>query len=276
MAKCPECKPGLPGWLATFGDMMSLLLVFFILLLSFASMDKAKFKEVSGSLKDAFGVQRVKVLTAPAGDLIFANSFSQEVVLVHLMEQVKVVLEKMVDNGEAEVLETEKGFEIQLDDDRLFAQKSTRLKPEIEPVLQQIANLLAPMQNLVHVTGHTDNLPIDATGPFESNWALSAAQAASVVNFFSTKGGVDPTRLESRGAGEFSPRASNDTPEGRAKNRRVEITITRETRAVNANQYTAPTKDFVEGGDVEEGSGAMEASPVLMGTPPTGENRAPP
>lgn len=233
-----ECPPPCPGWIYTYGDMMTLLLVFFVLLLTFAQMDKVKFEKMAGAMKDAFGVQRIAAINPqPTGNRIVATEFNQEIILVRLIEKLQLVLEEMIDNGDAEVVEEEDGFVINLSMEMLFDKGSMRINPEVEPILQQMANQLSGIPNLVHVTGHTDNRPVDPTGPYPNNWAISAAQAAVVVNYLSTKGGVDPTRLQTRGMGAFSPRKSNDTPEGRAANRRVEVMITRQTQATTPNKF---------------------------------------
>ncbi|MBF0613288.1 MAG: hypothetical protein HQL55_19390, partial [Magnetococcales bacterium] len=93
---CPPCKKGAPLWLLTFGDMMSLLLVFFILLLSFAKMDAVKFENAAGSIKDAFGVQKIKMINPiPTGEQVISMAFTQEVVLVHLIEKLHVLLSRL-------------------------------------------------------------------------------------------------------------------------------------------------------------------------------------
>lgn len=237
MAKCPDC-PAIPGWIFTYGDTMTLLMIFFVLLLTFAQMDKVKFKEAAGSLSSAFGVQRIQVINAPpTGNTMIATNFTQEIIIVRLIEKLRLVLDQMVDNGEAEITETDAGFMLKLNQDALFQPNTQQISPEYEPILQQIANQLVSIPNLIHVTGHTDNSPVDPNGPFPSNWAKSSAYAAAVVDLFVTKGGVNPTQLTVRGMGAYAPIQSNDTPEGRAANRRIEISITTLTESASPNQF---------------------------------------
>lgn len=232
---CPPCKKGAPLWLLTFGDMMSLLLVFFILLLSFASMDAVKFKDAAGSLKDAFGVQSMQMINpVPTGEQVISMAFTQEVILVHLVEKLNVLFARQVDNGEAEIIEDERGFTIRMQNDRLFNRETNTLTREASEILQSLANLLVGIPNIIYIMGHTDNVPPNPNGAFPSNWAVAAAQSAAVINFLATKGGVEAVRLQVRAMGEFDPVASNENEEGRAKNRRLEVLISRETPSISA------------------------------------------
>ncbi len=116
----------------------------------------------------------------------------------------------------------------------LFDSGEAELKPGGEAVLRKVADVLAQHPNLqIHVIGHTDNVPIRSTARsrFPSNWELSMARATAAVRFLSEKAGVDPRRLGAVGYGEFRPLADNSTPEGRARNRRIAITILPEAMA---------------------------------------------
>nr|CRH04945.1 putative Flagellar motor protein MotB [Candidatus Magnetococcus massalia] len=231
--KPPKCKKGAPGWMVTFGDLMSLLLTFFVLLLSFAQLDIVKFEKVSGSLSDAFGVQRIEQVNAlPTGQTMIAPEFATEIKLVSLKEKVENVLDSMIDNGEAEVFQDRDGFTIQMDQDSLFHPGTMQMRQESKKTFMDLANLLNTnpdtKTNLVRVTGHTDN-SAPPGGAYPTNWALSAAQASAVVGFLVNEGQVDPIRLQVRAMGEFNPKADNETDKGRSLNRRVEVLISRET-----------------------------------------------
>jgi chemotaxis protein MotB len=116
----------------------------------------------------------------------------------------------------------------------LFDSGEADLKPTGEAVLRKVAGILAGHPNLkVHVIGHTDNIPIKATARsrFPSNWELSMARSTAAVRFLAEAAGVDPRRLGAVGYGEFRPVAENTTPEGRARNRRIAITILSEEMA---------------------------------------------
>lgn len=123
----------------------------------------------------------------------------------------------------------------------LFDSGEAELKPDGEEVLRKVAAILTQHPKLaIHVIGHTDNVPIRAglRNRFASNWELSTARAIAAVRFLSEKAGVDPRRLGAVGYGEFRPVAENSTPEGRARNRRIAITILSEELA---GADTAPT-----------------------------------
>jgi chemotaxis protein MotB len=117
-------------------------------------------------------------------------------------------------------------LEIEINTDILFPSGAGDFTAAAEPVLDKLAEVLKPFPNPIRVEGHTDNRPI-RTAAFPSNWELSAARAASVVHEF-TKTGIDPLRLEIVGFGEFHPRQSNDSLEGRNANRRVAILVLEE------------------------------------------------
>ncbi len=237
--------------MVTFGDMMALLLTFFVLLLSFAQLDIVKFEEASGSLKDAFGVQTLQqVNPMPTGETMMATDFQQQIILVHLKEKLDVILVNQTDNGEAEVIELENGFLVRLTNDLIF-DESLAVRDSIKPKIQQIATLLAEVPNMVFVSGHTDNEPPDVLGPHADNWALSAAMASSMVTFLTKEGGVEPSRMQARGLSEYSPVESNETEEGRSKNRRIEILISKETPPIGKNKFLEST-DFIQAPADEE------------------------
>jgi chemotaxis protein MotB len=113
---------------------------------------------------------------------------------------------------------------LQLPNDVLFDSGQTGLKPAGKGAVMQVAHVLATVPGRsFQVAGHTDNVPIDSAR-FPSNWELATARAVEVVKLFVSQG-VDPKALSAAGYGEFDPMASNDAPDGRAKNRRIEITL---------------------------------------------------
>lgn len=243
--KCPKCKAGAPLWMVTFGDLMALLLTFFVLLLSFAQLEIVKFEVAAGSLKDAFGVQRIQQIDPrPTGDTQIAPEFNQEIILIEMKEKLSFILTKMVDNGEAELIETEEGFLVRLAHDAMFSSDSMKLKPESESILTQISNLLISKMNLVRIIGHTDNQPANPYSPYPTNWAIGAAEAAAVVAFMEQTG-IDPIRLQVRSSGAYEPVDSNQTAQGRARNRRIEVLISKETQPTVINQFVEGT-DFIQ------------------------------
>jgi len=129
----------------------------------------------------------------------------------------------LVDAGLINVRRDKRWIEVEINSSILFGSGSAALSPGAQPVLRKLAEKLAPLNNTLHVEGFTDNIPID-NFEFPSNWELSAARAASVVHLF-TRLGVKPERMAAIGYAQYRPIASNDTPAGRSRNRRVVLVI---------------------------------------------------
>lgn len=252
--ECEECEGGAPAWLATFADLMSLLMCFFVLLLSFSEMDLQKYKQVAGSMKLAFGVQRVvKADAIPRGTSVIKQEFSpgkpdptiiKEVrqstenesrdelrvnspISEEIQELMRVIEDKLDQEISDEVLEVillDDGVMVRVREADAFPSGSAALQPGFIPVLDKLQSLLDESDGRIVVSGHTDNVPI-ATSVYPSNWVLSAARAASVVHYLSEIKLTDPSRIEIRAFADTVPVAANDSPENRAKNRRIEINI---------------------------------------------------
>jgi chemotaxis protein MotB len=141
-----------------------------------------------------------------------------------LFEQFVRKLRKMIDAGQLKVVTRAGKLVIQLSNDVLFASGRTELKPAGKEALTQLAHVITSVRDRqFQVAGHTDNVPIQASR-YASNWELSTARALEVVKLLISQGAA-PHQLSAAGFGEFDPIASNDTPDGRAKNRRIEITL---------------------------------------------------
>jgi chemotaxis protein MotB len=140
-------------------------------------------------------------------------------------EQLASALKGEIEAGRVELMELRGRTTVKMKDKILFASGSATIGAEGRVALRKVADALRGLQKkTIRVEGHTDNVPTGSGGPFASNWELSSARALAVVHFFQETG-VDPTRLSSAGYGEFQPIASNDTPEGRSLNRRIEIVL---------------------------------------------------
>jgi chemotaxis protein MotB len=143
--------------------------------------------------------------------------------LFQMADAVREALQGLIDKNLVHVRQTPTSLEVEIKTDILFPSGVAKIQPTARPVLETVAGILKPFPNQIRVEGHTDNRPI-ATQAFPSNWELSAARAANVVQLFS-KAGVDPLRMQVLGLGEFRPTASNDTLDGRNTNRRVVIVV---------------------------------------------------
>ena len=224
--KC-ECPKGVPGWVVTFGDMMSLLLTFFIMLLSFSNMDIQKFKELLGSVEKAFGVQTEKVILTRLGqktpiDLMGSADAAREKrkeALLNLLEQA-IAQENL--EGEVSIIKNNRGVLLQIKGSVMFDPGEAKLKEPAKKLFKKLIPIIKSSPYEIVVEGHTDNLPIKSD-KYPSNWELSSARAGSVVRFFIEDGNLNPKRFTAEGYADTRPLFPNDTPEHRSKNRRVNI-----------------------------------------------------
>lgn len=230
--KCPDCPKCLPQWLAAFGDLMSLLLCFFVLLLSMSTMDAKKVQEAIGSLAGALSVLEggTKTEISRERQQQATPIESQEETSNRVKTMSKSVIEinemlKTSGSPEITLEEAEDGFIIRLPDGLLFKPGSAVIENEDALLfLKRIALIVIKLPEDLHVnaTGHTDNLPPEQTSPYKDNWELSTARAVSVVKEL-IKNQIDAKKIRASGKAEFEPITSNASEEGRAKNRRVEL-----------------------------------------------------
>lgn len=230
-------ETGAPAWMATFADMSTLLLTFFVLLLSFANMDIVKFRDMLGSVQDAFGYQKVahgnnapEVLTTQEVVTTASPSAAQAVERAAELDELHEVLEKEIEEivdkqklgDQVEIEASIRGVVIRVKDRMMFAPGSARLNPASYPFLDEIIRLIDRLDFRVLIEGHTDNTPIRSRR-FPSNWELSTSRAIAVLKYFESAGAVDVKKLGSAGYADTRPIATNDTAAGRAHNRRVEF-----------------------------------------------------
>ncbi len=235
-----EEEEGAPAWVVTFGDLMSLLLCFFVLLLSFSEMDRQLYREVAGSMAQAFGVQRkIPTFDSPKGMKIIARNFDQEIIpskerleiiATQEKEEVGNELKKEVETSFKDIkdniqIKTGKNqVTIRLMGETAFDSGEAKIKEQVIPLIRKIGAVLKGTKGDIIIAGHTDNVPITG-GLYKSNLKLSIARAATVAEFLIHKSSVEPKRIATMGFGKYRPIESNDTPRGRQKNRRVEIIL---------------------------------------------------
>lgn len=223
MAAKKNQEEGAPAWVVTYGDCMSLLLTFFVMLSSIAYFDEAAYFAAAGSLKKALGAMpgRAQVLEhePPAA----AQPQPSDAQAALLEQIVKGILQEIQFGGIA-VERTPKGIRVRVPTALLFEPGSAEVKEAAVPLLKELADVVAYKGFDVRVEGHTDSTPV-VGGRYSSNWELSAARAASVVEVMVRRQGVDASRFEAVGRGAEHPVASNDTAAGRELNRRVDIFI---------------------------------------------------
>lgn len=251
--KC-VCPAGIPAWVMTFADLMSLLMCFFVLLLSFSEMDVQKYKQIAGSMKIAFGVQRVvPAHDIPKGTSVIAKHFSPGKPKPTIISKVRQetsdnnrrkldeqranaektekdarkiakALEKEISEGKLEVEAKDNDIIIRIQEKDSFKSGSATLDASFIPVLQKIHDAIKDIDGTIRVAGHSDDNPI-STPAFRSNWELSTARAVSVAHGLMENGKIRENRFEIIGYGDTRPRVPNNSADNRAKNRRVVITI---------------------------------------------------
>ncbi|MCF7935519.1 MAG: flagellar motor protein MotB [Synergistales bacterium] len=223
-------EEGGAGWLMTYGDMMTLLLVFFVFLFAFSTIDVQKFQKMIMSFQGAIGVmpggettqESDKVFQGETGvDAGEARKQTQEI--LDVARQVQTLIREEGLEDEVSVRVDQRGVTISMTDQLLFELGSATLLPPGKRILAKLAELLQRTSVPMSVEGHTDNLPFRGDD-FRNNWELSASRAVAVVTYLQ-RAGVRPRRMEAVGFGQYRPIVPNDTREHRALNRRVDIVL---------------------------------------------------
>jgi chemotaxis protein MotB len=210
-------------WLTTFNDMITLLMVFFVLLFSMSSLDVQHFNNFQDALQSAMGVLHPGQ-HAPDGIISEQGHNASLPADTAQGKETDQQLTPLHDTHGLEAQYTPKGIHLTLNDNLLFTSGSARLTSEGRTVLDKVVNIIGPLGRHIRVEGHTDDIPI-ATAQYPSNWELSIARAISVVKYMQNTGAVPSQRLSAAGYGASKPRAVNDSKKNRAKNRRVEIIL---------------------------------------------------
>lgn len=221
----PATQENQLSWLTTFNDMITLLMVFFVLLFTMGSLDAKRFKHFQNALQSALGVL-YEGQHAPVGLISHERKSiadSSQEALTDGQKQA-AELRPLKDTQGLEAEYTPKGIQLTLKDNLIFHSGSAQLEPSGLPVLNKICRILKMFNRPIRVEGHTDDVPI-ATEQYPSNWELSTARAITVVKYFIDHGGIAPQRLSAAGYGASKPRVANDTDRHRAENRRVEIIL---------------------------------------------------
>ncbi|WP_144395195.1 flagellar motor protein MotD [Pleionea sediminis] len=242
-----EEEEKLDRWLVSYADFITLLFAFFVVMYSISQVNEGKYRILSQSLLSAFDSPERSMEPIQVGDINRSDPpITQEIIdltkqpasgesdlenyaSTEEFDAIEQTLEKqladLIDNDLVEINRSKDWLEIDLRSALLFESGSDRLERGAIVVLSEIANTLKKNKHLIKVRGHSDNIPIE-TERFGSNWALSAGRAVAVVRLLQ-RNRLSPTRLAAEAFGEHQPVASNDNAEGRAKNRRVTIAISR-------------------------------------------------
>ena len=252
--KQEEAAPGSPAWMATFSDLMNLLLCFFVLLFSMSTVDADKWEQMVQSFTQEFSIFSGGAMAIGDGILIsngvsqlnelddYINStgkaadgdtledlkeFEQEQMAAaeELAEQIEEAISESEFEGMIDVDFTSQYVSLTLNGALLFDSGSAQIKEEAKPLLDKVGQLLTRYaESTIEIEGHTDNVPIH-NAKYANNDELSSFRALSVFDYYMATTFLDPAMIKHSGRGEYVPVADNATPEGRAQNRRVEIKI---------------------------------------------------
>jgi chemotaxis protein MotB len=226
-------------WLLTYADMITLLMLFFIILYSLSSVNAAKFTEMQTAFQSVFNGGNFTIFdtrTAGGAGVLQGLSPGQKVQSRQngknsgtggqssIRDQATSTLQNLIKSGKVTVIPTENGFAISLISDLYFGTASASLDPGAMPVLQEVADFLGQIPNSIVVEGYTDTIPPDLRRWPGGNWQLSSERAVAVLQTLEDYG-LPSERLSAAAFGSTRPKQSNDTAEGRAFNRRVDIVI---------------------------------------------------
>ena len=235
-----EGEEGGGEWMATFADLSTLLLTFFVLLLSFSNMDVVQFREMLGSVRDAFGVQKkiqgsVEAISSSPVELSIQQNDGAGDAPPHtqasdpnkvLQKQIaKYVANNNIEN-DVEVELTPKGVVVRVKEGALYQSGKADLDDKSKELLDKIAEMQQKFADSMQIEGHTDNIPIKSK-KYPSNWELSTARAIAALQYLKDEKGIDASKMGVAGYADSKPIDTNDTDEGRNRNRRVEFVFQR-------------------------------------------------
>jgi len=223
-------------WLVSYADFITLLFAFFVVMYAISSINTGKYRVLSDSLGSAFGRNAPQVPPTRAQLEIGFNGLKPLAVLrreaaarreheqlAAVSHELQKSLASLITQGKVQVTQSNRGINVTINSSVLFATGEARLTNNAKDILKSVAQTLKDDKHAIQVEGHTDNVPIN-TPLFASNWELSSARAGSVVRLFA-ENGIAENRMLAIGHSATQPLDSNDTSEGRAHNRRVEVMI---------------------------------------------------
>jgi chemotaxis protein MotB len=239
----PEEHVNHERWLVSYADFITLLFAFFVVMYSISSINEGKYKEISQALIGVFndpqrtlkpipiGDERPRTVT-PAKPLVKDSEQTDAGIaqasndpLKSIADDISAAFGDLISSKQMTIRGNELWVEIELNSSLLFGSGDAMPSDVAFNIIDKVAKILEPFDNPIHVEGFTDDQPI-RTSQYPTNWELSSARSASIVRMLAMEG-VNPGRLASVGYGEFQPVANNATPEGRARNRRVVLVVSR-------------------------------------------------
>ncbi|MEE9542606.1 MAG: flagellar motor protein MotB [Thermodesulfobacteriota bacterium] len=221
-------------WFVSYADFITLLFAFFTVMYALSTVNEQKYKAMSESLSDAFSATPTEETVEVPTEVSVAE-YRDDPTLGYMTSEFKKTFSgdyRRVQSNLAKLEATKKininierrGVVVSLLEQGVFASGEALLLPESLAIIDEIARTLKELPNQIKIEGHTDNIPIH-NDEFQSNWELSSARAMNILLYMVDKHKLDPTKLSATGYGEFRSITENDTPEGRAMNRRVDIVL---------------------------------------------------
>lgn len=249
LKKEPEKHVNHERWLVSYADFITLLFAVFVVLYAMGQSDKKKVEEVMQSLQQSFGMTnagaptpKVNVIPSKSMTVIpslkpemsisptgrqrsgLAKSRAEEKDFRQIKASVEAYLVKQGAQSKVTLEITRRGLIVSLKEAGFFNSGQANIKPEAYELINTISEVMTQYNNPLRVEGHTDNVPISTTA-FPSNWELSTARATNGLKYLLKNFDVDPDKISATGYAEFRPLADNATPDGRAKNRRVDLVM---------------------------------------------------
>lgn len=271
-------------WLVSYADFITLLFAFFVVMYSISSINEGKYKILSETLTGVFSQPERSIKPIPVGDerprtnepdSSMVDEASTEQIaastLQNIADSIRDAFGGLLQSDQLKVRGNELWIEIELSSGLLFPSGDALPNDMAFEIIEKIAKILAPYGNPVHVEGFTDNQPI-RTAQFPTNWELSAARAASIVRMLAMDG-VDPSRMAAVGYGEFQPVADNATAEGRARNRRVVLVVSRNLDVRRSVSGTGSANAQPDAALLR--AGTQPATPPVVQAPATGAVNSP-
>ncbi|KUG04236.1 flagellar motor rotation protein motb [hydrocarbon metagenome] len=248
--KAAEAESNNERWLITYSDLITLLMVFFVLMYSMSQVDIAKYSAVANSLSLVLTGQSMSMMEAPGPSMAEGLSSSDQAAAAVAaaanqaqMEEIEAIITKFIETRDSQIsssgsndaattrlseqiiiYEQERGLVISFKDALLFGSGSSDLTPVAREIIKEVGKPLVGIPNYIRVEGHTDDLPIN-TSKFPSNWELSVMRATNVVHVLNEASGISADRLAAIGYGQNRPLVLNDSDKHRAMNRRVDLVI---------------------------------------------------
>jgi chemotaxis protein MotB len=233
-----ETPENLERWMLTYLDMMTLLMAFFCILFAFSQVDVVKFKQVAQSMSISFGTgggAGQNMITNFSGTGIVPQMSANSLITLRENNQFKSIIKMLKEYAAKEGISksiqlkiTDRGLEADLSDNVLFESGRADLSAKAREVLDKFGDIYLSNNAIIQVEGHTDNVPIH-NDKYQSNWQLSTDRATNVIMYWISKYPSKAANLSAAGYGEYHPIATNDTWEGKARNRRIRIIMLRQS-----------------------------------------------